>query len=45
MEDLKYKQETFKGEEYRTIFDLDDEISPVEDPLRLLFLPTGLVTL
>lgn len=36
MEDLKYKQETFKGEEYRTIFDLDDEISPVEDPLRLL---------
>ena len=36
MEDLKYKQETFKGEEYRTIFDLDDEISPVKDPLRLL---------
>ena len=36
MEDLKYKQETFKGEEYRTIFDLDEEISPVEDPLRLL---------
>ncbi len=36
MEDLKYKQEIFKGEEYRTIFDLDEEISPVEDPLRLL---------
>ena len=34
--DLKYKQETFKGEEHRTIFDLDNEISPVADPLRLL---------
>lgn len=36
MADLKYKQETFKGEEYRTIFDLDNELSPVGDPLRLL---------
>jgi len=36
MADLQYKQETFKGEEYRTIFDLDDEASPVGDPLRLL---------
>jgi len=36
MADLKYKQETFKGEEYRTIFDLDNEVSPVGDPLRLL---------
>lgn len=36
IKDLKYKQETFKGKEYRTIFDLDNEISPVEDPLRLL---------
>ena len=36
MADLKYKQETFNGEDHRTIFDLDGEISPVEDPLRLL---------
>jgi hypothetical protein len=36
MGDLKYKQEAFNGEEHRTIFDLDREISPVEDPLRLL---------
>jgi len=36
MADLKFKQETFKGEEYLTIFDLDGEISPVEVPLSLL---------
>lgn len=36
IEDLKYKQEIFKGEEFRTIFDLDDEVSPVNDPMRLL---------
>jgi hypothetical protein len=36
MADLKYKQETFKEEEHRTIFDLDNEISPIADPLRLL---------
>ncbi|TKC54978.1 hypothetical protein FBD94_25640 [Pedobacter hiemivivus] len=36
MNDLQYKQETFNGEEYRTIFDLDNETSPVGDPLRLL---------
>jgi hypothetical protein len=32
---LKQKQETFKGEEHRTIFDLDDEISPVEDNITV----------
>lgn len=36
MEDLKHKQETFNGDEHRTIFDLDNETSPVDDPLRLL---------
>ncbi|TCC89271.1 hypothetical protein EZ428_16370 [Pedobacter frigiditerrae] len=36
MLDLKYKQETYNGNEYRTIFDLDGEVSPVKDPLRLL---------
>ena len=36
MEDLKYKQQTFNGDKHRTIFDLDNEISPVDDPLRLL---------
>ena len=36
MTDLKYKQETFNSEEFRTIFDLDDEVSPVGGPLRLL---------
>ena len=36
MVDLSYKQETFNEEEHRTIFDLDHEISPVVDPLRLL---------
>ena len=36
MADLKCKQETFNSEEFRTIFDLDDEVSPVGDPLPLL---------
>jgi hypothetical protein len=40
MRDLKYKQETFDKEEHRTIFDLDDEVSPVENPLRLLLFET-----
>lgn len=36
MADLRYKQENFNEEEHRTIFDLDNEVSPVENPLRLL---------
>jgi len=40
MADLKYKQETFNSEESRTIFDLDNEASPVADPLRLLLFET-----
>jgi len=36
MADLRYKQENFNEEEHRTIFDLDNELSPVGNPLRLL---------
>jgi len=37
MADLRYKQENFNEEEHRTISDLDNEVSPVENPLRLLY--------
>ncbi|WP_421943343.1 nucleotidyl transferase AbiEii/AbiGii toxin family protein [Pedobacter sp.] len=36
LDDLKVKQETYNKEEHKTIFDQDDEKSPVNDPLLLL---------
>jgi hypothetical protein len=36
MQSLKEKQDEFNEEQHKSIFDLDKEISPVIEPLRLL---------